>query len=937
MVDQVQTIRIVVDPSAAIAANRTVRRSLNRTTTAADRLRRTLRNAFLIFGGAFVLRQALTNLRQLADSYINVSNRIRLVTQSEAELIATRGRLLQTAQETRAAFDATSIVYGRLALASDNLGRTQEELINIARLLNQQVLIGGSTAAEARAGLIQFSQGIASNRLQGDELRSVLENLLGVQQGLIEGFRQLYEQGEITFEVTRGNLRDLAAEGTLTAELLLRAVEESEEGTERRFAQINRTIEQGFTLVTNSLVNLVGTLGDALGVVRFISDELGNIAFQIDLISQSFTIDTSDIALLERLGQPVQDDSLLGRLQQIARGTLDLIIPGTTGGVPTAISNFLLPPTEFERAEQAYRRYLRTIETAEISPDAIRAQLQIAQNAIEIFGTDSNIGQRAEQVIERLTGLSGENVDRVFRELRSQLAEQLERLAQVTDESVPFAERQRELGGRSPFREARRIQAQIDEIREQLDPLTVLRDQQFDELQISVDRDFISPRERTFTPEDELEDLRRSLVPELERIALEHRDRLRALAAADITPDERFRLGELSRFQRDEERQEFYERERADINALREDLQTDLERINQAARDAFELIGGTDFQDPFEASILENRVRIRRLQEIGEIYAENRREAEREAREREQSERAAQARALEHARALRRLQNRLVEVGLAERDVAREAEIWATEMRDAIDQTAAGADRALADVERIVDRFRQLQSDNPLIGLRIGLESYRTSFGSVAEGIRDVVVGSFRQMENALVSFVRTGQLNFRELVLSIISELARIQLQQHLLGPLSTFFSGLFGAGATATPGQTFGPAGPPGAFLPTLAGGGLILGPGTGTSDSIPARLSSGEFVVNAAATRQYLPLLERINSFQQGGFVSREPRIVINNFNRGVQGRDINVERRRNSSGELEEISISLRESTDGAIRQGQFDQAMASRYGITPRIR
>ena len=44
--------------------------------------------------------------------------------------------------------------------------------------------------------------------------------------------------------------------------------------------------------------------------------------------------------------------------------------------------------------------------------------------------------------------------------------------------------------------------------------------------------------------------------------------------------------------------------------------------------------------------------------------------------------------------------------------------------------------------------------------------------------------------------------------------------------------------------------------------ATGGFITGPGTGTSDSIPARLSDGEYVINAAATRKYRPLLDKIN---------------------------------------------------------------------------
>jgi hypothetical protein len=70
--------------------------------------------------------------------------------------------------------------------------------------------------------------------------------------------------------------------------------------------------------------------------------------------------------------------------------------------------------------------------------------------------------------------------------------------------------------------------------------------------------------------------------------------------------------------------------------------------------------------------------------------------------------------------------------------------------------------------------------------------------------------------------------------------------------------------------------PASPPPAsatspFLvpPGRAGGGLMRGPGTGTSDSIPAWLSDYEFVVNADATRKNLPLLQIINSGKIPGF--------------------------------------------------------------------
>ncbi|MFJ5027766.1 hypothetical protein ACIQB5_06655 [Streptomyces sp. NPDC088560] len=65
----------------------------------------------------------------------------------------------------------------------------------------------------------------------------------------------------------------------------------------------------------------------------------------------------------------------------------------------------------------------------------------------------------------------------------------------------------------------------------------------------------------------------------------------------------------------------------------------------------------------------------------------------------------------------------------------------------------------------------------------------------------------------------------------------------------------------------------------LPAHAQGGIISGPGTGTTDSIIARLSNGEFVVNARSTAEYRPLLEAINNrFASGGYIDPAgPRMV------------------------------------------------------------
>ena len=72
------------------------------------------------------------------------------------------------------------------------------------------------------------------------------------------------------------------------------------------------------------------------------------------------------------------------------------------------------------------------------------------------------------------------------------------------------------------------------------------------------------------------------------------------------------------------------------------------------------------------------------------------------------------------------------------------------------------------------------------------------------------------------------------------------------------------------------------------SFAGGGYVVGAGNGTSDSIPAFLSNGEFVINEKSTRAFFPLLEAINNYDR---IHTKP--IINKFsNGGLVGRSTQV---------------------------------------------
>ena len=325
--------------------------------------------------------------------------------------------------------------------------------------------------------------------------------------------------------------------------------------------------------------------------------------------------------------------------------------------------------------------------------------------------------------------------------------------------------------------------------------------------------------------------------------------------------------------------------------------------------------------------------------QVEEIY-EGLVEQAREARDAE-AERATQELALEHARALEEVRQRQVAVGLASRDAAREAELWANTVREGIDATAAGATEALAAIDAIVERQRLLATDDPLVGIRVGLDQLGTEIPSVAERIADVTTKSFQGMEDALTNFVTTGKLDFSSLVDSILADIARIAVQQAIIGPLSGILSGVFG-GASAAAGGSSG-------FFGGAAGG-LVTGPGGPRSDSILARLSDGEFVVNAASTKRHRSLLEAINSsprFQQGGLVGIPPTAVPQTAEGGVV---VQVIDQRTTAPDDESMSVSesrgpdgsrlvritIRDSVRASIASGELDSSLGKRYGVRPSI-
>lgn len=229
-----------------------------------------LRTAILSLGIAGVVKQAVS----LADTYNNLTGRLRLVTNGTAELAQVQSELFQMAQRTRSGFAETGDLYARIARSAKDLGLQQSQLLSITETINQAMVVSGSSAEGMRAALVQLGQGFASGTLRGEELNSVLEQAPRLAQAIADGMG-----------VSVGQLRKLGEDGKLTAEAVTGALLSQRQAVEREFAQMPKTVGQALTVAGNELLKFVGLGDQATGASSMLASGIIAVSKNFDVLA----------------------------------------------------------------------------------------------------------------------------------------------------------------------------------------------------------------------------------------------------------------------------------------------------------------------------------------------------------------------------------------------------------------------------------------------------------------------------------------------------------------------------------------------------------------------------------------------------------------------------------------------------------------------------
>lgn len=188
-------------------------------------------------------------------------------------------RVFDISQKTRSGLDATATLYARLERSTRSYGVSVEDITRLTTIINQGFVVSGATAEEASNAIIQLAQGLASGALRGDEFNSVNE----------QGNRLMIALAD-SMNVSIGALRNMAAEGKLTTEVIVNGLLSQGDKIGQEFAKTTATISQSLEIANNNITKFFGENATVKTGVKIFSDSVISLSENLDVLSTTLTI-----------------------------------------------------------------------------------------------------------------------------------------------------------------------------------------------------------------------------------------------------------------------------------------------------------------------------------------------------------------------------------------------------------------------------------------------------------------------------------------------------------------------------------------------------------------------------------------------------------------------------------------------------------------------
>ena len=191
-----------------------------------------LAGVFTRVAGAVGAAFGVSTIIKTSDAVAQTKARLDLMNDGMQTTQELQDKIFESAKRSRGAYLDTADAVAKMGVLAGDAFSSNEETIAFMEQVNKHFVIGGADTQQQQAAILQLTQAMASGVLQGEELRSIMENAPTIATA-IEDYLGI-----------SGGLKDIASEGQITSEVVKEALLGAAEETNAKFESMPKTFGQ---------------------------------------------------------------------------------------------------------------------------------------------------------------------------------------------------------------------------------------------------------------------------------------------------------------------------------------------------------------------------------------------------------------------------------------------------------------------------------------------------------------------------------------------------------------------------------------------------------------------------------------------------------------------------------------------------------------------
>ena len=190
---------------------------------------------------------AVNKAMDLTDTYTNTNARLRMITNSLEEQKALQEEVFAAADRSRGSYVEMANATAKMRMLAGDAFTSNDEALRFTELLQKSLKVSGASQGEQNSAFLQLTQALAAGKLQGDEFRSVMENAPMVANAIAQYTGK-----------TKGELKEMSAEGTITAEIIKNAMFMAADYIKGKFNTMPMTFADTWNKIKNAGMRAFG-------------------------------------------------------------------------------------------------------------------------------------------------------------------------------------------------------------------------------------------------------------------------------------------------------------------------------------------------------------------------------------------------------------------------------------------------------------------------------------------------------------------------------------------------------------------------------------------------------------------------------------------------------------------------------------------------------